>query len=53
MDFAGGDLELLGFDLVNGYWAGKQEVSSGQYQYVWVPDRLLRGWAALFPATFS
>ena len=53
VDFAGGDLELLGFDPEKAYWEGKQEISSGQYQYVWVPDRLLRGWAALFPATFS
>ena len=43
MDFAGGDLELLGFDPENAYWAGKQEMSSGYYQYVWVPERLLLG----------
>ena len=43
VDFAGGDLELLGFDPEKAYWEGKQEISSGQYQYVWVPERLLLG----------
>ena len=43
VEFAGGVLELLGFDPENAYWAGKQEMSSGYYQYVWVPERLLLG----------
>ena len=37
VDFVGGVLELLGFDPETACWAGKQEISSGQYQYVWVP----------------
>ena len=39
VDFVGGVLELLGFDPETACWAGKQEISSGQYQYVWVPER--------------
>ena len=39
VDFVGGVLELLGFDPETTCWAGKQEISSGQYQYVWVPER--------------
>ena len=39
VDFVGGVLELLGFDPETACWAGKQEIASGQYQYVWVPER--------------
>ena len=39
VDFVGGVLELLGFDPETACWAVKQEISSGQYQYVWVPER--------------
>ena len=38
VDFVGGVLELLGFDTEAAFLAGKQEISSGQYQYVWVPE---------------
>ena len=43
VDFAGGEIVLLGFDRDRAYWACKQEMScSGQIQNVWVPEQLLR-----------
>ena len=43
VDFAGGEIVLLGVDRERAYWACKQETScSGQFQYVWVPEQLLR-----------
>ena len=43
VDFAGGEIVLLRVDRERAYWACKQETScSGQFQYVWVPEQLLR-----------
>ena len=44
VDFAGGEVVLLGFDRETDYWACTQDVSgSGQCQYVWIPEQLVRG----------